>query len=127
MSVQKAMQIGGDEPFPQALIELQQLALGTFLIWDVLEKDYSHQELVETAALADWARKYQVSRTDAVQMLVMVKEKYMSESWAHYIHCRDFKKEGWFNALLMTPEGNADVLKQIKGILEARPFPEGKG
>lgn len=118
------MQIGGDEPLPQALIELQQLALGMFLIWDVLEKHYSNQELTESAALADWSRKHKVSRTNAVQALLMVKERYMSEPWAHYIHCRDFKKEGWFNALLMTPDGNAHVLKQIKSILEGRPFPE---
>jgi hypothetical protein len=124
MSIQKTMQIGGDEPYPAAILELQQLALGMFLIWDVLGDDYRSHELVEQAALADWARKHGIGRKTAIEALVLVKERYMDEQWAHYIHCRDFKGEGWFNTLCFTPKGNADVLEQIKTIAESRPFKE---
>jgi hypothetical protein len=124
MSIQKTMQIGGDEPYPEAVLELQQLALGMFLIWDVLGDDYRSHELVEQATLADWARKHKVDRKTAIEALVAVKERYMDEPWAHYVHCRDFKDEGWANVICFTPKGNADVLEQIKTIAESRPFKE---
>jgi hypothetical protein len=124
MSIQKTRQTGGEEPLPPSILELQQLALGMFLIWDVLGDDYRSHELVEQAALADWARKHKVGRKTAIKALVLVKERYMDESWAHYIHCRDFKKEGWANALIFTPKNDADILEQIRQVIAGRPFKE---
>jgi hypothetical protein len=123
VSIHKTVQTGGDEPLPQALLELQQLALGMFLIYDVLGEHYENQELVERAALSDWAAKHKIRPfRDAIKALVKVKNRYMEEPWAHYIHCRDFKDEGWANVLSFTPHGNQDVLEQINSILKARPF-----
>jgi hypothetical protein len=124
MSIHKTMQLGGEGPIPDAIIELQQLVLGMFLIWAALGDDYTNHELVEQAALADWARKYRISRKNAIEALVLVKERYMTEQWAHYLHCRDFKTEGWANVICFTPNGNADMLEQIKTIAEGRPFKE---
>jgi hypothetical protein len=124
MSIQKTMQIGGDEPYPQAVMELQQLALGLFLIWDVLGDNYTSHELVELAALADWARKHKVGRKTAIEALVAVKERYRDEPWAHYVHCRDFKDEGWANVICFTPNGNVDVLRQIRSVMDSQPFKE---
>ena len=122
MSIEKARQVGGDEPLPQAVLELQQLVLGMFLIWDVLEKDYNTQELVERAVLADWSRRNKVGKARAFEALVLQKDQLMDKPWAHYMHCRDFKEEGWVNVLISLPIDNADVLAEIKSVLEARPF-----
>jgi hypothetical protein len=129
MSIQKTMQLGGGEPVPQAILELQQLALGMFLIWDALGDGYTNHALVEQAALADWARKYRINRKHAIEALMAVKQRYMEEPWAHYIHCRDFQAEGWANAVIFAPASNADMFEQIKTIAERRPFkgPIGNG
>jgi hypothetical protein len=124
LSIQKTKQIGGDEPLPPAVLELQQLVLGMFLIWDVLVQYYESKEWVERKVLADWARKHKVPHQTAVEALVMVKNRYAQEPWAHYIHCRDFKEEGWANVLVFTPNGNRDVLEQMRPIMESRPFKE---
>jgi hypothetical protein len=116
------MQLGEEEPYPQWLLELQQIALGMFLVWDTLGDDYTMKALVEEAMLSDWARKHRIEREAAIKCLIMVKERFMEEPWAHYIHCRDFKTEGWYNQLIFQPNGNADVLDGIKNIAAGRPF-----
>jgi hypothetical protein len=122
MSVQNTMQIGGDEPYPQAILELQQIAIGMLLVWDALGEDYHHRETAEGSALFDWARKHKVSPKTAFEALVIVKQRLRDAPWAHYLHCRDFKGEGWVNVILFSPEGNTDALTQIRSVLDRRPF-----
>jgi len=124
MSIHKIMQKGGDAPLPQQIIALQQIVLGMFLVWDALGDEYNHKQLAEEAMLADWARQNGVNRKDAIQCLLLAKERFLESPWAHYIHCRNFNAEGWTQTLLFAPDGNADILAQIRLVMEARPFPE---
>lgn len=122
MSIQKTMQKGGEEPLPQSILELQQLALGMFLIWDTLGNDYHSKETVERSLLSDWTWKHKIDKSTAIKLLVMAKERFGTEPWAHYMHCRNFNTEGWANMLLYAPNDNADVLEQIRQIMDSRPF-----
>ena len=122
MSIQKTIQQGGDEPYTQALLELQQIALGMFLLWDALGDDYHNRERVEKKVLSDWAIRNKISFQTAVEALIAVKQRFRDEPWVHYLHCRDFKGEGWANMLAFSPHGNQDVLEQITPILKSRPF-----
>jgi hypothetical protein len=127
MSIQKTRQTGDiDEPTPPSIIELQQIALGMFLIWDALGNEYTNQKTVELAAIDSWAAKHKVSRRQAIEALIAVKERFMDQPFAHYIHCRDFKNEGWADMLAFNPKGNQDVLDQGKQVLDSRPFNEPK-
>jgi hypothetical protein len=125
MAIQKTRQTGDiDEPLSQAILELQQIALGMFLIWDALGDDYHDQEIVEKTVLANWARRNKIGRKTALEALIVTKERFRDQPWAHYIHCRDFKAEGWANMLQFNPKGNQDALDQLIPIMESRPFKE---
>jgi len=122
MSIQKTIQQGGDEPYTQAILELQQLIIGMFLVWDALGEDFNGKEKVERAVLLDWRLKYSLSEQIALEAWLSIKNRFIDEPWAHYVHCRDFKGEGWANMLAFSPHGNQDVLEQITPILKSRPF-----
>lgn len=124
MSIQKTFQTGDEltEPVPQSLIELQQIVLGFFLVWDALGDDYLRRETVERTVLANWAAKHRIRHRQSIELLVQAKLRFQHEPWAHFIQCRDFNREGWSNALLFNPKDNQDVLDQVKVILDARPF-----
>jgi hypothetical protein len=126
MSIQATKQIGGEEPLEPALVELQEVVLGMFLVWDALGDGYEAREAVEKTILMDWARKHKVSKRTALEALIRTKLNFMENPWAHFVQCRDFKNEGWGSVLMMTPRGNAEVLEQISGLLEKRQFKETK-
>jgi hypothetical protein len=123
MSIEKTRQTGDiDEPTPQPIIELQQIVLGMFLIWDALGDDYIHRDKAEPMVISDWARKHKLGTQSALEALIAIKERFRDIPFAHYIHCRDFKNEGWADVLLFNPKDSQDVLDQIKSVLDSRPF-----
>jgi hypothetical protein len=127
MSIEKTRQTGDiDEPSPPEIVELQQIALAFFMIWDVLDKYYSTsvQRSVELTALLCWASKYNFSRIQAIDLLILVKERFLQQPWACYLHCRDMQNEGYADMLAFNPKGNQDVIDQIKTVLDSRPFKE---
>lgn len=123
MSIQATWQTGAEEPMPEALIELHQLAIGFLLLHDAIGDAYVKVDLVEQAALSDWARKNNICREHALEALAQVKDNLCTHPWAHFIHCRDME-EGWLNGINLNPHGNEDVLMQIAATLKARPFPD---
>ena len=126
MSIRATMQSGEGEPIERALIQLQQVVLGMFLLWDALGDGYEAREEVEKALLIDWAAKHDVTFGTAVEALIRTKVNFSENHWAHFIQCRDFKAEGWAEILMLLPRGNAEVLEQIGSLLEKRPFKEAK-
>jgi hypothetical protein len=124
MSIQATMQTGDGEPMERALIELQQVVLGMFLVWDALGDGYEARAAVEKKILIDWACKHNVSFRTALEALIQTKTNFHDNPWAHFIQCRDFENEGWVDVLLLLPKNNAEVLAQISSLLEKRPFKE---
>lgn len=122
------------EPIPTALIELQQIAVGLFLVWDTLEGAFFYQEIAEMAILMDWARKHKIGRAQAMELLEMTKDRLLKNPWFNYVHCRNYEKEGWGEVFMTRPRNNQDALKQIEDVMKNRPFgievedpQEGKG
>ena len=126
MTVQSTWQTGAEEPMPEVLIELQQMVIAFLLLHDAIGEEYVKRNLVEQAALSDWARKHHIGREHALEGLATVKNHLATIPWAHFIHCRDMENEGWINTINLNPDGNEDVLKHINSALTLRPFPLNK-
>ena len=123
MSFSTTAQTGTAEPMPEPVLELQQIALAMLLIWDALDKSYENQWFSEELILVNWAQKHKVGQEDAHKALIACKERLCKNPWIHFGACRDFEREGWMSVFLMRPNGNPDILRQIQGALDARPFP----
>ncbi len=125
MSIIKMMETGGSEegPFPMELVELQQIVIGFFLIWDVLGDDI-RRDALEQLALNAFCRRHKMPWQRAVEMLVMTKERFRDQPFAHLVLARDFKNEGWADVLMWNPDGNRDVIDTFTKMLASRPFKE---